>query len=128
MSLLLDTHAVLWYALQDARLSAAARIAIENEPEKVFVSPASYWEIAIKISVGQYTLLEPFAVFWERAISQEGLALLPIEIRHAAKIIELPSIHRDPFDRLLVAQALTEKLSLVSNDSLLDRYCVPRIW
>jgi PIN domain nuclease of toxin-antitoxin system len=127
LSLLLDTHAALWYALEDPQLSAAARHAIEDEPSSVFVSPASYWEIAIKISLGKYQLASPFDVFWKRAVDEEGLTILPIEIRHASQVAILPYIHRDPFDRMLVAQALADDLVLVSNDSILDGYGIRRI-
>ena len=128
MSLLLDTHAALWYALEDPQLTAAARHAIENEPASVFVSPASYWEIAIKISLGKYQLASAFDLFWKRAVDEEGLTVLPIEIRHASQVTVLPYVHRDPFDRMLVAQALTDGLILVSNDSILDGYGIRRIW
>ena len=128
MSLLLDTHAFLWYALDDARLSSAARIAIDNEAGSVYISPASYWELAIKVSHRRYTLSMPFSGLWEKAIADEALEILPIEIRHADRLITLPHIHRDPFDRIIVAQALVDGFYLVSNELLFDQYKVPRIW
>ena len=128
MNLLLDTHSVLWYALDDPALSAAASAAIEGPDNEVFISPASYWEIAIKICVGKYKLDSPFEEFWNRAVRDGEFAILPIEIAHAGRLVELPLIHRDPFDRLIVAQALCEDLALVSGDSLLDRYGIQRIW
>lgn len=128
MSLLLDTHTFLWYALDDTRLAAAARLAIDTDPETVFISPASYWEIAIKIGYGRYTLTMPFDELWGRAITQEQFTILPIEIRHATRLITLPLLHRDPFDRMLVAQALSENCPLVSNDTRLDAYGIRRIW
>lgn len=128
MSLLLDTHAFLWYVSDDARLSSRARSAIDHENDAVFVSPASFWELAIKISHGRYTLLTPFNDFWNKAIADHDLTVLNIEIRHADRLTALPHIHRDPFDRMLICQALTDGLNLVSNESLFDQYQVPRIW
>ena len=128
MNLLLDTHSVLWYALDDPALSAKANAAIEGQDNEVFVSPASYWEIAIKICAGKYKLDSPFEEFWNRAVRDGEFTILPIQIAHAGRLVDLPLIHRDPFDRLIVAQALCEDLSLVSSDSLLDRYGVQRIW
>jgi PIN domain nuclease of toxin-antitoxin system len=128
VALLLDTHAVLWYALDDAQLSNAARTAIDREQERVCVSPASFCELAIKISHGRYKLASSFQEFWDKAIAEEDLHLLPIEIRHANRITTLPFFHKDPLDRMLVAQALCDNLILVSNDSILDQYGIQRIW
>jgi len=127
VSLILDTHAAIWFTLNDPQLSLAAKTAIETEPDKVYISPASYWEIAIKTQKGNYQLQVPFQRFWEEAIA-EGLTLLPIGISHADRLITLPAVHRDPFDRMIVAQGLVERLTLVSCDTILDRYNIPRIW
>jgi len=127
VSLILDTHAAIWFTLDDPQLSLAAKTAIETEPNKVYISPASYWEIAIKIQKGNYQLAVSFQTFWEKAIV-EGLTLLPIGISHADRLITLPVFHRDPFDRMIVAQGLVEGLTLVSCDGILDRYNIPRIW
>ena len=128
MDLILDTHCILWYALDDSQLSSKAKAAIEGEENEVYVSPASYWEIAIKICTGKYKLESPFEAFWNQAIQDGEMAILPIQIAHAGRLLELPMLHRDPFDRMLVAQALCEKLIVVSNDSMLDQYHVQRIW
>jgi PIN domain nuclease of toxin-antitoxin system len=128
VSLLLDTHAALWYALGDARLSRQARAAIDGETDRRFISPASFWEVAIKIRLGSYALNAPFMEFWNGAIERCGFTILPLEIHHADRICSLPFVHRDPFDRMIVAQALCENLALVSNDSLLDGYQITRIW
>jgi len=128
MSLLLDTHTLLWYVLKDPRLADSARNAIDAEPGDVFASPASLWEIAIKISIGKLKLEEPFEAFWSEMFEKSGLKPLPITIRHTARVIELPHLHRDPFDRLLIAQGLTENLPIVSVDALFDSYGVRRIW
>jgi len=128
MALLLDTHAALWYLLEDPKLSSVAKTAIEKEQQQVYISPASYWEVAIKIKLGAYTLNVPFDCFWNEAINAGGLTLLPIAITHAAQLTELPLHHRDPFDRMLVAQSRVENLPVVSCDAQLDRYGIRRIW
>jgi PIN domain nuclease of toxin-antitoxin system len=127
MTCLLDTHAFLWFILDDERLSAVAAKAIA-ESETVFISPASYWEIAIKISLGKYELQEPFEVFMDREIGQNDFTVLPISVRHAAFLTDLPLLHRDPFDRLIVAQAIAEAIPLISGDKALDAYEIRRIW
>jgi PIN domain nuclease of toxin-antitoxin system len=128
VNLLLDTHTLLWFALGDTNLSATARQLIEDPANSKFVSPASYWEIAIKVSIGKYVLHEPYEIFFDRAIRQNGFFILPIEPRHTAVLTNLPYHHRDPFDRLLVAQATVEGLALVSMDAVLDAYAIQRLW
>ncbi len=128
MKLLLDTHTLLWFVLGDASLSATARQLIEDADNSKFVSPASYWELAIKISIGKYALHEPYETFTDRAILQNGFQIVPIEPHHTAALTNLPFHHRDPFDRLMVAQAMVEGLILVSADSVLDAYPIQRLW
>ena len=128
MRLLLDTHTLLWFVLGDASLSATARQLIEDADNSKFVSPASYWELAIKISIGKYALHEPYETFTDRAIRQNGFQILPIEPRHTAALTNLPFHHRDPFDRLMVVQAMVDGLILVSADSVLDAYPIQRLW
>ncbi|HMV48325.1 MAG TPA: type II toxin-antitoxin system VapC family toxin [Blastocatellia bacterium] len=128
MNLLLDTHTLQWFALGDAQLSATARQLIEDPANTKFVSPTSYWEIAIKISIGKYILHQPYEIFFDRAIRQNGFLILPIELRHTAALTTLPYHHRDPFDRLLVVQAMVEGQSLVSIDAVLDAYPIQRLW
>lgn len=128
MNLLLDTHALLWFVLGDARLSATARQLIEDAANTKFVSPAAYWEIAIKISIGKYALNEPYDTFMDRAIRQNGFLILPIEPRHTPLLTNLPFHHRDPFDRLMIVQAMAEGFALVSTDSAFDAYSVQRLW
>ena len=128
MRLLLDTHTLLWFALDDPQLSTAAREAITEPANEKFVSPASYWEIAIKISVGKYTLSGPFEDFMSEAIDMNGFQHLHIQPRHAALLTAMPYHHRDPFDRMLIAQAQTENLTLVSADVAFDAYGVNRSW
>ena len=127
MKLLLDTHAFLWFLLDDERLSIPARTAIE-QTEILYLSPASHWEIAIKIALGKYALPESFAQFMKRELAENDMTILPIEILHTEQLIALPFHHRDPFDRLIISQALAENLPIVSIDSKFDAYGVERIW
>ena len=128
MNLLLDTQALLWFVLNDPRLSVKAKASIGATNALVFVSPASLWEIGIKISLGKYALPLPFATFWEDQLRINDLALLPISISHTARVVDLPFHHRDPFDRLIIAQSLVEGMPVVSSDELFDHYGVVRIW
>lgn len=127
MKLLLDTHAYLWFTLQQPGISTAAMDEIQSLANEKFISAASYWEIAIKISRGQYTLTVPFCDFWHDTTIQNGIVVLPITVEHAERVSTLPFHHKDPFDRLIVAQALHEKMTLVSADAILDQYNVWRI-
>jgi PIN domain nuclease of toxin-antitoxin system len=125
---LLDTHAFLWFILDDPQLSPPARKLIEDPANDVEVSPASYWEIAIKIGKGQYALPEPYATFMERQISTNAFHILHILPKHTSILTTLPAHHKDPFDRLLVAQATVEAIPIVSVDAALDLYGVTRLW
>jgi PIN domain nuclease of toxin-antitoxin system len=128
MRLLLDTHARLWFVLGDASLTSAARSAIEDPQNEKLISAASYWELAIKSSMGKFRLPRPYADFIDHAIRGQGFSVMPVATTHATVVSELPFHHRDPFDRLLVAQALAENIPLVSADEMLDRYGVRRLW
>lgn len=128
MRLLLDTHAFLWFALNDPKLSMPAENAIRWPGNIVFISPASYWEIAIKASAGKYKLNVPYEKFWRGAIDTNRFEVLPIDLRHTSQLVSLPFHHKDPFDRLLVATALADNLQLVSSDATLDAYGINRIW
>jgi PIN domain nuclease of toxin-antitoxin system len=128
MRLLLDTHTWVWFVQNDPQLSNSARELIEDPACQPTLSAASYWELAIKVSIGKISLQMPIDHFFERAIHGNKLAVLPITPVHAALVADLPFHHRDPFDRMLVAQALVEDIALVSCDSLLDAYGVSRVW
>lgn len=128
MRLLLDSHAFLWFVLDDPRLGASALGLIGDVRNEILISPATFWEIAIKISLGKYTLRGPFGAFMQDQIAQNGFAILPIGVAHAARVASLPSHHRDPFDRLLIAQAMAEEIPILSADPALDAYAVTRIW
>jgi PIN domain nuclease of toxin-antitoxin system len=128
LRILLDTHAFLWFTLGDPLLSAVARALIEDPGNQKLVSPATYWEIAIKVSINKLFLNAPYEDFLDRGIRQNGFTILPIETQHTAAVARLPFHHKDPFDRLLVAQALTEGIPIVSADALLDPCGVRRLW
>lgn len=128
MNLLLDTQALLWFVLDDPRLSKKAQESIIASDAIVFVSPATLWEIAIKISLGKYALPTPFAAFWDEQLLANDFILLPISVAHTARVADLPYHHRDPFDRLIIAQSLVEKIPLASSDELFTSYGVERIW
>lgn len=128
MRLLLDTHAFLWSLEDSDRLSAAARSAIQDRANEKRVSYATLWEITIKTALGKLELETP----WEETLGgierRAPGTLLNFTEDHLAVLLRLPQHHRDPFDRMLVAQALSENLTLVSNDAALDAYGVRRLW
>jgi PIN domain nuclease of toxin-antitoxin system len=126
--LLLDSHALLWYGLNDQRLSATARSLIADPGNDILVSPASFWEIAIKISLKKFTLQQPYEDFIDACLNKYGFIAVPIEPKHTSRLISLPFHHKDPFERLLVAQALVENVPMVSQDPSLDAYGVQRLW
>ena len=128
MNLLLDTQSLLWFVLDDSRLSPKALQSIISVHGLVLVSPASLWEIAIKISLGKYALPAPFAAFWDDQMRVNDFVLLPISVSHTAQVAALSYHHRDPFDRLIIAQSLVEGIPVVSSDGLFDLYGVERIW
>ncbi|WLT40715.1 type II toxin-antitoxin system VapC family toxin (plasmid) [Synechocystis sp. B12] len=126
--ILLDTHTFLWFILDDPQLSPQGDRIISDRANTIAISPASYWEIAIKISIGKYSLPESYDTFIEREIATNDFCILPILPKHTSALINLPFHHKDPFDRLLIAQAITENIPIISNDSILDKYSVHRIW
>jgi PIN domain nuclease of toxin-antitoxin system len=128
MNLLLDTNALLWFVLDDPRLSQRAQEQMNTADALVYVSPASLWEIAIKIRLGKYALPTPFAAFWDDQFLINAFLLLPISISHTASVATLPFHHRDPFDRLIIAQSLSDGFPVVSSDAVFDQYGVERIW
>ena len=104
MRVLLDTHTFLWFVLGDPRLATTAKALIQEAVNEKLVSPASYWEIAIKIRLGKYKLSEPYEEFIRRGTAENGFMVLPIEPKHTAILTTLPFHHRDPFDRLIIAR------------------------
>ena len=128
MRVLLDTHAFLWFVLGDPQLSNTARRHIEDPGNEKLVSPATYWEIAIKVSLRKYTLSQPYETFMQQGIVENGFLVLPIALQHTAVLTSLPFHHRDPFDRLIIAQAMVEQMPVISGDAAFAAYPVIRIW
>jgi PIN domain nuclease of toxin-antitoxin system len=128
MRLLLDTHALMWWLDGDRALSATARTAIANRANAIAVSAASAWEIATKHRLGKMPQAATVAADVPGTIADEGFIELPVTVLHGQRAGELPSHHRDPFDRMLIAQALTEEMILVSKDEVFDLYGAPRLW
>jgi PIN domain nuclease of toxin-antitoxin system len=128
MKLLLDANAFLWFIEGSPRLSQPARTLIEDEANPLWLSVGSLWEIAIKISLGKLHLAQPFATLIPQQLSLNDISLLTITPDHAACVIMLPFHHRDPFDRLLIAQAQVEQMPIVSSDPAFDWYPVARLW
>ena len=128
MRVLLDTHALLWWLAGDKSLSRPARTAITDEENEIFVSAASAWEVATKYRIGKLPGAGPLAVDFAREVRQQGFTELPINFAHGQVAGSLPGEHRDPFDRMLVAQAREEKMALISNENVFDLFGVERIW
>jgi PIN domain nuclease of toxin-antitoxin system len=122
--LLLDSHVLLWWAADDPRLGTAARLEINAPRNEIYISAATVWELAIKAVAGRLDLPTDLAA---RAL-REGVRPLPIDLEHAADAAALPGHHRDPFDRMLVAQARRESMTLVTADEAIARYEVPTMW
>jgi PIN domain nuclease of toxin-antitoxin system len=128
MKLLLDTHALLWFIGNDPQLSAPARQGIENPEHEKFVSAASLWEIAVKLSLEKLKLPRPFAEVFPQQLEVNGFGLLPISCAQLSRLIELPFHHRDPFDRLLVAQAMADGMTIVTRDPEFSKYPSKTLW
>ena len=128
MKLLLDTHTFLWFISGDSKLSSTARLLIDDLANDKFVSIVSLWEIAIKYGLGRLILSDKYEVLFPNQIISNGFGQIAIESEHLYEFIKLPKHHNDPFDRLLIAQTIAEKMSVVSIDSAFDDYSVARLW
>lgn len=128
MGLLLDTHSFIWWVDDAPALSPIARQRITDETQVCFVSIASAWEMAIKASLGKLRLTMPVRRYVQEQVLANGFRLLHLSLDHVTRVEALPMHHRDPFDRLLIAQAQIERLHLVSVDARFDDYDVTRIW
>ena len=128
MRLLLDTHAFLWWVHDAKELSRRARSAIADPRNEALLSLASCWEMAIKLSLGKLRLPGPIERFIPEQLAINGFRQIDIGFRHVARVAGLTFHHRDPFDRLLAAQALEEDLTLVSADAVFRKYGVQRLW
>ena len=127
MEVLLDTHALLWFMNGDEKLSASAREIIHNADNGIYISIASIWEIAIKFSIGKLTLKKGIENLLAR-VDENGFILLEIDTKHIKMVTELPFIHRDPFDRMLVAQAIVENMLVMTADENILKHDVSVIW
>ena len=128
MSYLLDTHSFLWFINDDASLGSLAKNIIQEPNNRLYLSAASIWEIAIKVSLGKLDIPSPFQDFIEEQLIKNDIDLLPIKIAHTAIVARLPFHHRDPFDRLIIAQSLAESLAIIGTDAVFDQYGVKRLW
>lgn len=128
MRLLLDTHAFLWWLAGNRRLSPAARRAVDDTSNDVVVSAATAWEITTKHRVGKLPEAEAVALDVTGSIASQGFDELAITVEDAERAGRLPGTHRDPFDRMLIAQALAHNLTVVSVDAVFDGYGVSRLW
>lgn len=127
MSYLLDTHALIWFLENNSSLDIKAKTIIEDEKNKIFISVASFWEMAIKIQLGKLTLTYNL----EEVIKEAkilSIETLPLETSNFTALLQLPLHHRDPFDRIIIAQAIAENLSIISVDEQFDAYPIKRIW
>lgn len=124
MRALLDTHVFLWAINAPERLSAKTVATILEPGNQILVSMASAWEIAIKVGIGKFDMPTPLAAYLQRQLAKHGFILLPIQFSHLAMLEKLPLHHRDPFDRLLIAQCLEEDATLITVDRQMKRYRV----
>ncbi len=129
MRFLLDTSAFLWFVNGDGKLSEDVRGILEDPDIDVNLSLVSFWEIAIKANLGRGLELPlPFSAFIDSVLDNYNFAILQISILHLKQVADLPRFHRDPFDRLLIAQSLVEKIPVITNDAAFDQYAIHRIW
>ncbi|MDQ3607253.1 MAG: type II toxin-antitoxin system VapC family toxin [Gemmatimonadota bacterium] len=128
MDLLLDTHTFLWFIDDDPQLSATAQQHIGDPGARVLVSLVGLWEIVIKLGTGKLTLDRPIEDLWPESLAENHFELLNVTTEHVLAVLSLPFHHKDPFDRLLIAQAATAGLPVVSADPVFDAYPVQRIW
>ncbi len=128
MKVLLDTHSLLWLVTDHPGLSDRAKALFLDERNELVVSAVTGFEIAVKFSLGELKLTEPPREFLENRICNNALSRLPISLEHTCRLAHLPFHHRDPFDRLLAAQAIAEDLPILSRDAVLSDYGVERIW
>lgn len=129
MTYLLDTSSFLWFIYDERRLTSDAFTLLEDSSNSIYLSLASIWEIAIKANLGRgLELREPFPEFIDYQLNATSFQVLNINISHLKRVADLPPIHRDPFDRLLIAQSLVENLPMITNDSVFDAYQVQRVW
>lgn len=127
MNLLLDTHAFLWFSEDNQRLTQNAKSLSEDSGNNCFISMASIWEMAIKISLGKLTVKNGFLNLLDD-INNHGFDILPIEFMHTVALTSMSFLHRDPFDRLLIAQSIVENFPIVTNEEIFERYNIKTLW
>ena len=128
MKYLLDTHAFLWFVTDDDKLSSNARSIIKNSNNEVYFSAASAWEMSIKVRLGRLTIEEDLEPFIIKQLAENNFSTLSITIFHSIYTSKLPEIHKDPFDRMIVAQSQVEDMPLISKDKNIKKYKVPVVW
>jgi PIN domain nuclease of toxin-antitoxin system len=128
MRLLLDTHTFIWYVTDNPRLSTHVKLLIEDENNEKLVSIASIWEMAIKHSIGRLNFSLPFIEFVGQQLTVSNIGLLEINLQHIEVVASLPLHHRDPFDRLIIAQSMAEQIPILSVDAIFDAYAIARVW
>ena len=128
MNYLIDTHTFLWFVNDDSLLSRHAKALIESPDHSIFPSVASIWEMAIKISLGKLSVPSPFIRFINQQVTLNRLLVLAIAPEHTGLVVTLPFHHRDPFDRLLIAQAMYEGMPIIGQDGAFDTYGIQREW
>jgi PIN domain nuclease of toxin-antitoxin system len=128
VKLLLDSHTLLWAVDNPARLGPKALSELQDPGNEVLLSAATIWEIAIKVGLGKLSLSKPYREWMLQASSDLAVTILPVTVEYADVQAMLPNHHRDPFDRLVVAQAQVENVPVVSNDAIFDQYGVSRLW
>lgn len=127
MDILLDTHAFMWFVNGDPSLAKKAKEVIESTDNQRFLSVASLWEMAIKINIGKLSLSQPYHLV-KQQIEDNDIELLPIEFDHTLQFVSLPLHHRDPFDRLIIAQAMTEAMTVITKDENFKHYPIEIVW
>ncbi|MEG5067197.1 type II toxin-antitoxin system VapC family toxin [Microcoleus sp. B3-A4] len=128
MRLLLDTHAFIWYTTDSSRLTATGRALIDNGENDLLLNTASVWEMAIKHSIGRLNFSMPFMEFIKQQIAVNKIDILEITFGHIEVVASLPLHHRDPFDRLIIAQSMAEQIPILTVDAIFDAYAIARLW
>ncbi len=128
MRLLIDAHALLWAMDDPAQLSGQAATALQDPANQLLISAGTVWEISIKVGLGKLTLSLPYRRWMDRVFVDLGLSVLPVTVEYADRQAALPHHHRDPFDRLLIAQSLTDSIPIVTADAQFNSYGIVRIW
>ena len=128
MRLLLDTHTFIWYVTDNPKHSAHVKLLIEDENNEKLISIASIWEMAIKHSIGRLNFSLPFMEFVGQQLTVSNIGLLEINLQHIEVVASLPLHHRDPFDRLIIAQSMAQQIPILSVDAIFDAYAIARVW